>query len=320
MVYFLLAWWFSGMPLGRNELYAAENTIRCVKYQLLISKSQMSEACTDRLDALLSHFPVRARMFHAGALCGITDFSAPSESGHMHLLKTGAMEIVHPGRPTLRVDAPSLLLYPRPVARRFVTDAQRGADLVCAELQFDGGVANPIVSALPDVVCLPLPSIAGADQSLLLLFEEAFGNNCGRHALIDRLFEVVLIQVLRHLMEADQVSSGMLAGLSHPKLRKALVSMHEQPQQDWSLEALASMSGMSRSVFAAAFHKTVGCTPGAYLQAWRIKLAQQALRQGKSLKLIADEVGYSGEAALSRAFKAQCGVAPREWRQQKDSG
>ncbi|MCB4365478.1 cupin domain-containing protein [Hydrogenophaga taeniospiralis] len=280
----------------------------------------MSETCTDRLDALLSHFPVRAHMFHSGALCGITDFSSPGDSGQMHLLKVGSMEIVHPGRPTLQVDVPSLLLYPRPVARRFVTDAQRGADLACAELHFDGGAANPIMGALPDVICLPLQSIAGADQTLLLLFEEAFGNNCGRHALVDRLFEVVLIQVLRHLMETNQMSGGMLAGLSHPKLRKALVSMHEQPQQDWSLESLASLSSMSRSVFAAAFRRAVGCTPGAYLQAWRVKLAQQALRQGKSLKLIADEVGYSGEAALSRAFKAQCGMAPREWRQQRDPG
>ena len=116
------------------------------------------------------------------------------------------------------------------------------------------------------------------------------------------------------------MGGGMLAGLSHSKLRKAIVSMHEQPQQDWSLEALAGVSGMSRSVFAVAFRRTVGCTPGTYLQAWRVKLAQQALRQGRSLKLIANEVGYSSEAALSRAFKAQCGVAPREWRQQRNAG
>lgn len=275
----------------------------------------MTETCTDRLDALLSHFPVRARMFHSGALCGITDFSSPGEAGQMHLIRSGTIEVVHPGRHTLHVDAPSLLFYPRPLARRFVTDDQRGADLACAELHFDGGAANPILGALPDILCLPLQRIDGADQVLLLLFEEAFGNNCGRHALVDRLFEVVLIQVLRHLMETRQMDGGMLAGLSHPKLRKAMVSMHEQPEQDWSLESLARISGMSRSVFARTFRQTVGCTPGVYLQGWRVKLAQQALRQGRPLKLIAEEVGYGSEAALSRAFRAQCGVAPREWRQ-----
>lgn len=105
-----------------------------------------------------------------------------------------------------------------------------------------------------------------------------------------------------------------MAGLSHPRLRKALVAMHERPGHEWSLEALAGISVMSRTAFADSFRKTVGCTPGAYLQAWRIRLAQQALRQGRQMKAIAMDVGYGSEAALSRAFKAQCGLTSREWR------
>ncbi len=45
-----------------------------------------------------------------------------------------------------------------------------------------------------------------------------------------------------------------------------------------------------------------------------MSLTQQALREGRSLKMIAGEVGYGSEAALSRAFKAQTGVTPTEWR------
>jgi AraC-like DNA-binding protein len=254
-------------------------------------------------------------MFHSGALCGITDFSAPVEGGQIHLVREGMMEVVHPGRPSLRIDVPSLLLYPRSASRQFITDAECGAKLACADLHFEGGTTNPVAAALPDVVCLPLKAIDGVDQVLNLLFEEAFGTNCGRHALVDRLFEVVLIQVLRHLMETSQVNGGMLAGMSHPKLRKALVGMHEQPQKDWSLDVLADIAGMSRSVFASAFRQAVGCTPGAYLQSWRVRLTQRALMQGKSLQAIAIEVGYGSEAALSRAFSSQCGLSPRAWRQ-----
>jgi AraC-like DNA-binding protein len=51
---------------------------------------------------------------------------------------------------------------------------------------------------------------------------------------------------------------------------------------------------------------------------WRAErsdgLAQKALRKGRSIKLIAQEVGYGSEAALSRAFKAQAGQSPRESR------
>ncbi|MEG3193762.1 cupin domain-containing protein, partial [Lysobacter sp. D1-1-M9] len=158
-----------------------------------------------------------------------------------------------------------------------------GADFACANLQFEGGASNPIAAALPAFVCLPLDKIDGAEAVLSLLFEEAFEHRCGRQALLDRLFEVVLIQVLRQLMERQQTQVGMLAGLAHPKLRAALAAMHGHPANEWSLESLAERAGMSRSIFATSFREHVGCTPGAYLQRWRIGLAQQALKKGRPL-------------------------------------
>jgi AraC-like DNA-binding protein len=91
--------------------------------------------------------------------------------------------------------------------------------------------------------------------------------------------------------------------------------MHERPAEDWSVDSLADVAAMSRSVFANVFRDTIGCTPGVYLQNWRVSMAQQALREGRSLKMIAIEVGYGSEAALSRAFKMQSGLTPREWKQ-----
>ena len=269
----------------------------------------------DRLEALLHHFSVHARIFHSGALCGINDLPAVADVGQLHLVRSGQVEVGHDDGTALRITDPSLLLYPRPMKHRFVTDTERGADLACANLYFDGGVANPVAAALPAFICLPLAMIEGAEGVLTLLFDEAFNQRCGRRALVDRLFEVVLIQVLRHLMETNQIRAGMLAGMAHPKLRNALVAMHEQPADEWPLEALAEAAGMSRSVFANAFRDIVGCTPGAYLQSWRVGLAQQGLRHGQSLKMIAVDVGYGSEAALSRAFKAQSGLTPREWKQ-----
>lgn len=274
----------------------------------------------DRLESLLTHFAVHARMFHSGALCGLNEVPVLPDTGQLHLIKTGPVEVSHDRETPLQVIEPSLLLYPRPLRHRFVTDAKRGADLTCANLHFDGGGANPVAAALPPVICVPLAQIGGADSVLSLLFEEAFNERCGRRALVNRLFEVVLIQVLRHLMESGQIRSGMLAGMSHPKLRYALVAMHEKPAHEWSLDELAETATMSRSVFANAFRDTVGVTPGAYLQNWRVSLAQQALRQGRSLKMIAIEVGYGSEAALSRAFKVQSGLTPREWKQAQAAG
>lgn len=266
----------------------------------------------DRLAALMAHFPVTARVFNAGPLCGVNTLESDGEHGQLHLVRSGPVEVVH-GRDSLRIEQPSLLLYPRPMTHRFVTDPTRGADMVCANLAFEGAAANPIAAALPDVVCLPLDTLHGAGPVLALLFEEAFEQRCGRLALIDRLFEVVMIQVLRELMESGTVKGGMMSGMSHPRLRHALVAMHESPAKEWSLDGLAGAAGMSRSAFAASFRESVGVTPGHYLQGWRVGLAQQALRRGRPLKVVATEVGYGSEAALSRAFKSQTGLPPRAW-------
>ena len=268
----------------------------------------------DRLQALLSHFAVSAHTFNAGALCGITALDGEGPHGRLHLVRHGDVEVRHGRKLAARINEPSLLLCPRPMAHRFITDPKVGADFVCANLSFDGGNANPIAAALPAFVCLPLSKLQGSEAVLELLFVEANAAYCGRQAMLDRLFEVVLIQVLRHLMESGQTRVGMLAGLGHPKLRLAIVAMHDRPEKEWSLEDLATEAGMSRSVFANSFREAVGVTPGSYLQGWRIGLAQKALVHGKSLKHIAQDVGYGSEAALSRAFKAQAGKSPREWR------
>jgi AraC-like DNA-binding protein len=268
----------------------------------------------DRLAALFAHFAVRAETFQAGPLCGVNSLEAREDRGQLHLVREGGVLVHHGAAEPLRIDEPSLLLYPRPRPHRFVTDADRGAEFLCAHMAFDGGARHPIAAALPDWICLPLASVPSCEPVLALLFAEAEATNCGRQLMLNRLFEVLMIWVLRELMAQGRVDSGMLAGLAHARLRGALVAMHDQPQRDWPLEALADAAGMSRTVFANTFRDVVGCTPGVYLQRWRIGLVQKGLREGRALKLLAADVGYGGEAALSRAFRAHTGQSPREWR------
>jgi AraC-like DNA-binding protein len=270
----------------------------------------------DRLDALLQRFSVRTRLFHAGALCGVTEFPEAPGHGQLHLLRGGRLGVSHARGPVEQVVEPSLLFYPRPLAHRFDTDPSAGADLACAHVRFEGGTANPLADALPAVVVMPLAELEDTGPVLEALFAEAFGAQCGRQAVVDRLFEVVLVRILRRLLQTGRADVGLLAGLAHPQLARALVAVHEDAARPWSLESLAATAGLSRSAFAALFRRTVGCTPGDYVANWRVGLAQDWLRRGRALKWIAGEVGYGSEAALSRAFKARCGHSPREWKAQ----
>lgn len=270
---------------------------------------------TDRLEALLQRFRVNTQMFHAGPLCGVNDFEPEQGRGQLHLLQHGLLRIEHADGSAIDVVEPSLLFYPRPFAHRFISDAERGADMACAFVQFGEGARNPLTAALPDFVCLPLKTLDGAEALLGLLFREAFGQRCGRQLVVDRLFEVVLIQILRQLMADAPERSGLLAGLAHPLLSRALVAMHGDPAHPWTLASLAAIAGMSRTQFAESFRVQIGITPGDYLAAWRLTVAQQLLDEGRPMKLIVDAVGYGSVAALSRAFKAHTGASPRAWKQ-----
>lgn len=273
---------------------------------------------TDRLATLLQHFSVSARMFHSGPLCGINDFAPQAGLGQLHLVQQGPLRIEHLQQAPIQVERPTLLLYPRPMHHRFVTDARDGAAMACAHLQFGDGSDNPLAQSLPAFVAMPLEELDGLHPVLDLLFREAFGAQCGRQVVVDRLFEVVLVHIIRRLMQQGAVEAGLLAGMAHPQLARSLVALHAQPAQPWSVETLAREAGMSRSVYAATFHRVLGTTPADYVAAWRLSLTQQQLRQGKPLKQISDAVGYGSVAALSRAFKARWGLSPREWKQTGD--
>ena len=274
----------------------------------------------DRLSTLLERFRIRTRMSFSGPMCCKHVFAQQSNKAYLHVLRSGSMEIRHPGAKgvpmRIKLDAPSLIFYPRPFTHHFHNAPREGSDFTCAEIAFEGGASHPIVQALPPLVVLRLDEVDGLQASLNLLFAETEHVRCGHRVLADRLFEVVLIQLLRWLLDHPsqaKINSGLLMGLSSPQLAKALTAMHESPGEPWTVEQLAQASGMSRTAFAVKFKQLVGQAPAEYVANWRLTIAQTRLQEGVPLKMLASELGYSSQSALTRVFTAKLGISPREW-------
>ena len=266
---------------------------------------------TDRLAGLLRHYVLRARVFHSGSLCGSKLYD--EDSGYIHLLRAGAVDVSSRAHGPLRLERPSLLFYPRPTPHRIDADDDAPADLLCAMVELGSAAGNPLAQALPLVSVLDLCELPQLTHLLEMLFDEAGGNHCGRQAAIDRLCELVLIHLLRELMDRGSASAGLLAGLAEPRLARTLSAIHDAPGRPWSLTSLASLAGMSRARFASAFRDQIGCTPGHYLAHWRIQVACNLLRRGRPVGHIADEVGYGSAQALARAFRTHLGCSPLVW-------
>lgn len=267
----------------------------------------------DQLTPLLSQISLTARVFFSGELCQLADFDESDQAGHLHLVKSGRVSVRIRGREVTIVDRPCVLFFPRPCNHALFPVDPDGIDLVCASVDLGVKIRSPIVKALPEFLVLPTDDVKPIAPTLDLLFNEAFGNQYGRQPALDRLVEYFLIQVLRHVIDSGALKGGMFAGLAELRLAKVLNAMHERPGNDWSLELLAEVSGMSRARFAVNFRDTVGMTPLDYLTDWRMSVAQNQLKQGKSIKSVAAAVGYQSPAALSRVFSKRLGRSPSDW-------
>jgi AraC-like DNA-binding protein len=288
----------------------ANRLILMVSFSIILYT--ISIIMADRLANLLKHFELKARVFQAGPLCNTASYDDASGVGYIHVLQHGQLRVESALHRPLLLEEPSLFLYMNPASHRLVP---RSADvsMVCASIEFGAGLHNPVAAALPGVVVIPLQELPALDMTLNVLFREAGEEHCGRQVILDRLIEVVIIQVLRDLMDQKRLRIGLLAGLAEPRLEKALNAIHADPAHNWSLEELALTAGISRARFATTFREVVGMTPGDYLGEWRLSVARTLLRKGKAVQLVADRVGYGSASALSRAFRARTGLSPSEW-------
>jgi hypothetical protein len=156
----------------------------------------------DPFAALFAHVTPTARTFFTGNLCQTMQFT---DAGHLHLLKAGALRVTQGGEADLELVEPTLLFFPRGRAHGFAVDPERGADLVCATVELGGAEGNPIGQGLPECVVLPLAAHPALGPVCNLLVGEAFSQGGGRQTALDRLFDYLLILIVRHVVESGAV-------------------------------------------------------------------------------------------------------------------
>ena len=190
--------------------------------------------------------------------------------------------------------------------------------MVAGHFEFDSINAGLLASLLSPVVRLPAGQRGEREllpRVLTMIEAEATSDGPGREAVMSRLLEIMLIELLRTPQLAPS-RRGMLSGLTDPPVAAALRAFHSDIQGPWSVAMMAAAACLSRSAFSDRFTSVVGEPAMTYVLNWRMAVARDALVAGRqSVAQVAAATGYGSVSAFSTAFSRVVGVSPLRYAQ-----
>jgi AraC-like DNA-binding protein len=249
-----------------------------------------------------------------------------ADTGTLHIIEAGELELRVDGDPRVEhVSRGDVILLPRgdphhvsEAGEDRPATAPEPARWLCGTFTIGDPRASHLLASLPAVIILRGaggPALEGLEVARRMLVFEMRSPSQGSAVMVARILDLIFIQILRAWAAGSDAEPNWLAGALDPQIGLALSAIHRDPGHDWAVEELARACRLSRSAFAARFVALVGTPPATYLAHVRLDAATGLLR-GTSLPvtLIAKKVGYTSEAAFSRAFKQRYGTPPARWR------
>ena len=203
--------------------------------------------------------------------------------------------------------------------RDFLFEADGSASLVVFELELSDA-ARELGSLVPDVVIVTdfaglEPAAAALAANMGNVEPEACALRSGDPVICRMMATTVLLSVVRAWAENGCAPEGWPSQAKDPFLARVVDAIHAEPGREWTVESLASVGAMSRSVFAERFRAAVGSTPASYVAEVRMNAAKRMLEDGLPVSTVARELGYVSDEGFSRAFRRHSGTTPWAWRQ-----
>ena len=255
------------------------------------------------------------------ALVEFEEQSLLLEAGDVVIIPHGDAHTVSNGSPATLIDSAASLAKYLAGDLRTMQLGGGGATtrFVCGYFGCERHAERLFLAGLPQVIRINMRGDATGEwlqNCIRYLVTEADGARPGRSVLLSKMAEALFVQTLRRYMESlPPEQSGWLAGARDPIVGSALSLLHQDPGHAWNVEELASRVGTSRTVLTERFDRFLGEPALTYLARWRLQLAARLLQtSGRSIGQIADDVGYTSQAAFTRAFRREFAVAPTQYR------
>src|SRR5262245_30749558 len=198
--------------------------------------------------------------------------------------------------------------------RRWGNSPDGSTEILTGTYNLEGEVSRRLLDALP--ARLVLCADEWQTPLLGLVAEETVRDEIGQDAVLDRLLDLLLVDVVRQYVARTATDAPRwFRAQSDPLVSEALRLMQDDPAEPWTLASLAGRTHVSRATLARRFTDVVGQPPMEFLTEWRLALAADLLLDpAETIASVAAKVGYRSAYALSAAFKRVRGVRPGQHR------
>jgi AraC family transcriptional activator of mtrCDE len=188
--------------------------------------------------------------------------------------------------------------------------------VACGRVEVTYGGSLGLFDQLAEILVLDFSQDSAMTATFERILHEATSDRPGAKAMTTTLMRECLIQVFRRLCLHEDCSVTWLKALEDPALAPVLDAMLSRPEQPHSVESLAAMAYMSRSVFARRFRDGFGKPPLAYLREIRLRKAAKMLRTSPPLPIpvVAKRSGFASRSQFSRVFRQRFGCSPSDFR------
>ncbi|MGH3722877.1 MAG: cupin domain-containing protein [Mycobacterium sp.] len=289
--------WFSGSP----DIDAFSSILSAIR---LRGETVMRCSSEPPFDIAISE---NDRVLHIAETPGLRlyidgDLVCTLNAGDMVLLARGTAHRIAGYEPTCARATPSTARW---VSGRFTAEKT---------------AADPLLSVLPPaiVVHAAQPGHEWLSLSLQLILAEVVTPSPGSWVMLSRILDLLFIHALREWSTSHQTEPGWLTAAMDPRLAPVLTAIHNNLEHPWSVDELAQHARQSRSAFTQRFTALLGQPPASYIADRRLDRAAHLLRfTTDAVSDIGRSVGYTSEAAFSRAFGRRFGEPPLRWRTQQ---
>ncbi len=190
--------------------------------------------------------------------------------------------------------------------------SQSGAELTVVPAD----VSLTAVAPLPPFVFVDgFVRLEPAAAALAAHLGEGSGDGRSGDVVICRMMvRTVMLSAIRAWASRADTDPTWPSPVADPFLARVAEAVSAEPGRAWTIDQLATLGAMSRSVFAARLRRAFGQSPGEYVAEVRMQRARALLEAGASVSEASRALGYGSDEGFSRAFRRHTGIAPSQWR------